>query len=80
MVDSKHYLDWLAMAKKDYRAAQILFEHEADNSMVCFHCQQAIEKYFNGYLLKKMAYSLKATGLLNYVKCVNHTIGIFMIS
>ncbi len=52
MVDSKRYLDWFTMAKNDLRAAKILFEHEADYALVCFHCQQAIEKYFKGYILK----------------------------
>ncbi len=39
------------MAQKDIRSAKILFEHEADNEIVCFHCQQAIEKYLKGYLV-----------------------------
>ena len=28
-----------------------MFEHDADNEIVCFHCQQAIEKYLKGYLI-----------------------------
>ena len=39
------------MAQKDIKSARILFEHDADNEMVCFHCQQAIEKYLKGYLI-----------------------------
>lgn len=41
------------MAEKDFRSAKILFEHNADNEIVCFHCQQAIEKYLKGYLIFK---------------------------
>lgn len=68
MVDSQHYFDWITMAKKDYRAAQILLEHGADNSLVCFHCQQAIEKYFKGYLLKKSNSLVEGHGLIKLCK------------
>lgn len=40
------------MAKQDMRSAKILFEHDADNGIVCFHCQQAIEKYLKGFLIR----------------------------
>lgn len=43
--------EWFQMAKKDIRSAIILFEHGADNEIICFHCQQAIEKYLKGYLI-----------------------------
>ncbi|EGD49576.1 HEPN domain protein [Ruminiclostridium papyrosolvens DSM 2782] len=33
------------------RSAEILLEHNADNGIVCFHCQQAIEKYLKGFLI-----------------------------
>lgn len=39
------------MAHKDLRSAKILFEYDADNEIVCFHCQQAVEKYLKGYLI-----------------------------
>lgn len=39
------------MAQKDLRSAKILFEHGADYEIVCFHCQQTLEKYFKGYLI-----------------------------
>ncbi|MHB9095066.1 MAG: HEPN domain-containing protein [Eubacteriales bacterium] len=42
MVDTKRYNDWVVMAEKDLRSAKILFEHDADYGIVCFHCQQAI--------------------------------------
>lgn len=35
------------------RGASILFEHDADFALVCFHCQQAAEKYLKGYLIYK---------------------------
>lgn len=54
MVDTIKYNEWFIMAQKDIKSAKILFEHDADNEMVCFHCQQAIEKYLKGYLIFKM--------------------------
>jgi len=45
VVDTKRYKEWLTMAEKDLKSAKILFEHDADYGIVCFHCQQAIEKY-----------------------------------
>lgn len=53
MVDTKRYEDWFKMAKKDLQSAKILFEHEADYGIVCFHCQQAAEKFLKGYLVKQ---------------------------
>jgi HEPN domain-containing protein len=51
LVDTKKHNEWFIMAKKDMRSANILFEHNADNEIICFHCQQAIEKYIKGYIL-----------------------------
>ena len=51
-MDSRRYYDWYTKAKTDLRGAQILFDAEADNSLVAFHCQQAIEKILKGYILK----------------------------
>lgn len=53
MVDTTRYLDWLEMAKKDLKGAEILFEYDGDYGLICFHCQQAIEKYLKGYLISK---------------------------
>ncbi|MDR3599004.1 MAG: HEPN domain-containing protein [Desulfosporosinus sp.] len=43
--------EWFVMAQKDLRSAKILFEYDADNEIVCFHCQQTLEKYLKGYLI-----------------------------
>ncbi len=51
MADTVKYNEWFVMAEKDLKSAKILFEHDADNEIVCFHCQQAIEKYPKGYLI-----------------------------
>ncbi|MCK9479783.1 MAG: HEPN domain-containing protein [Firmicutes bacterium] len=52
MADSTRHLDWYDKAEKDLKGAQILFRYKGDNSLVAFHCQQAIEKAFKGYILK----------------------------
>jgi len=51
LVDTDKYNEWFIMANKDLKSAKILFEHDADNEIVCFHCQQTIEKYLKGYLI-----------------------------
>ncbi|MBO8159056.1 HEPN domain-containing protein [Thermosyntropha sp.] len=52
MVDSKKYEEWFKMAQKDMKGAKILYEHKGDNGIICFHCQQAIEKHLKGFLIK----------------------------
>lgn len=51
MVDTIKHREWFDMAKKDMKSAEILYEHDADNGIVCFHCQQSIEKYLKGFLI-----------------------------
>lgn len=68
MVDSSRYFDWLERGKKDLQGAQILFEHNVDNALVCFHCQQALEKYFKGYLLKKNNQLVEGHSLIKLCK------------
>lgn len=53
MVDTVKYIGWLEMAGKDLNGAKILFEHDADYGLVCFHCQQSVEKSLKGYLIFK---------------------------
>ncbi|MEN6326909.1 MAG: HEPN domain-containing protein [Syntrophomonas sp.] len=50
-MDSSEFNEWFRMAQKDIRSARILFQYDADNEIICFHCQQAIEKYLKGYLV-----------------------------
>lgn len=41
--------EWLKFAKDDLRSAEILLTAEIFN-MVCFHCQQAVEKSLKAFL------------------------------
>ncbi|WFA10459.1 HEPN domain-containing protein [Tissierella sp. Yu-01] len=67
-MDTTRYLDWLEMAKKDLRGAEILFEYKADYGLVCFHCQQTIEKYLKGYLLYKTGVLQEGHSLIKLCK------------
>ena len=45
--------DWLLLADKDLRAAEILLDNEYPlTNIVAFHCQQTIEKYFKAFLIE----------------------------
>lgn len=53
MVDSKSYEEWINMAKKDLRGAEILYEARGVEELVAFHCQQAVEKHLKAFLIKE---------------------------
>jgi HEPN domain-containing protein len=53
MADSKVSSDWYVMSEKDRRSAQILLDADGDNEVICFHCQQAVEKSIKGYLVSQ---------------------------
>lgn len=53
MVNTLKYREWFEIADKDLNGAKILYEHGADYGLVLFHLQQAVEKYFKGYLIYK---------------------------
>ena len=47
--------EWIEKADHDYQTALIVFRTKKKPlyDMVCFHCQQCIEKIFKGYLIHK---------------------------
>lgn len=51
--EEKIYLQtWLIKANEDFGAAQILFKNEMPLIVpVCFHCQQAVEKFLKAFLV-----------------------------
>ena len=63
-MDSRRYLDWYDKALKDFRGAEILYDSDADNSLVAFHCQQAIEKMLKGYILKNTEQLIEGHSLI----------------
>ena len=56
----KKIKEWIDIADKDIRAAHLILQDENLTGTVSFHCQQAIEKYFKGYLLEN-GWKLKKT-------------------
>jgi len=66
--DSKNYYQWFEMAHKDLESARILFQHDADYGIVCFHLQQAAEKYLKGYLLQKIGVIQEGHNLVKLCK------------
>lgn len=47
----KHTRQWIRKAESDIRVARHLFKLKPwPSDEICFHCQQAIEKYFKGLL------------------------------
>jgi HEPN domain-containing protein len=44
-------LEWLNFAEADLDSARILNDaHRKHNEIICYHCQQAVEKYLKGFL------------------------------
>ncbi len=50
--------EWIEHAENDFSAAEQLFESKKRslNEIVCFHCQQCIEKYLKGLLIEHEIY------------------------
>jgi len=81
LVDTDRYNEWFAMAQKDLRSAKILFDHDADNEIVCFHCQQTLEKYLKGYLIAVTGELQQGHNLLKLCKKVminDNTFNVFL--
>ncbi|GHU75092.1 hypothetical protein AGMMS49992_18340 [Clostridia bacterium] len=46
--------EWLRFADNDLLASEhMLQQHPMLHEIICFHCQQAVEKYLKGYLISK---------------------------
>lgn len=51
MVDTKDYLQWLAKAENDLKAAKLILAGEQLYDISAFHCQQCVEKALKAYVL-----------------------------
>lgn len=49
--DSFNYRDWMEKAGHDLEDAQRLLENNGYTDTICFHAQQAAEKYLKAYLV-----------------------------
>lgn len=46
-----NYAEWIEKAEHDLEAARELFNISKTYDVVCFHCQQAVEKYVKAFLV-----------------------------
>ncbi|MDR0937384.1 MAG: HEPN domain-containing protein [Oscillospiraceae bacterium] len=52
MVDNAYVRKWFDKADADYRSSERLFGfYPADIDVICYHCQQSVEKWLKGYLV-----------------------------
>lgn len=77
MIDTKRYQDWFKKGDQDIKGAHILYNHDGDLGIVCFHCQQALEKYFKGYLIYKTGLLQEGHSLIKLCKKASSYDGIF---
>jgi len=51
-MDRELVLEWLRFADMDLDAAEVVYCHRPQHlGIICYHCQQAAEKYLKGYLV-----------------------------
>ncbi|HPJ39792.1 MAG TPA: HEPN domain-containing protein, partial [Spirochaetota bacterium] len=54
MDKSKEYSEWLKYADADLESAEILnTQYRKPLNIICYHCQQAAEKYLKGFLVSQ---------------------------
>jgi len=51
MTDAEYIKEWISKAEKDIKTVEIMKEVEDVTEIVCFHCQQAVEKYLKALLI-----------------------------
>lgn len=53
MGESKNYKDWFEFADMDLSSAKFLFDkmYKKPYEIICYHCQQAAEKFIKGVML-----------------------------
>lgn len=52
MTNEEYVQEWLNKAEKDIKTVEIMKEFEDLTEIICFHCQQAVEKYLKALLIK----------------------------
>ncbi|MDP1689164.1 MAG: HEPN domain-containing protein [bacterium] len=49
---SKYVADWILRANEDLKTSEILLREGAMSNTICFHAQQAVEKYLKSFLAR----------------------------
>ena len=53
-MDNEQVLKWFCFSDMDLDAAEVLLNHHPQHlEIICYHCQQAAEKYLKGYLFSR---------------------------
>jgi len=53
-MDKRLILEWFRFADTDLDTAEVLLEYRPQHyEIICYHCQQSVEKYLKGYLIYK---------------------------
>ena len=74
MVDSEFVMPWIQKADNDISAARHLAEsmYPAPVEIICFHCQQAAEKYLKAFLVYNDQEPPKTHDLIELAKHCNN--------
>ena len=51
MSNEQYIKEWIDKANKDIKAVEKLKDEQDITEIVCFHCQQAVEKYLKAFLI-----------------------------
>lgn len=51
MTDEEYVKEWISKAEKDIKTVETMKKVEDVTEIVCFHCQQAVEKYLKALLI-----------------------------
>ncbi|HOP30277.1 MAG TPA: HEPN domain-containing protein [Spirochaetota bacterium] len=66
---NKELSEWLKYALDDLESAEILNQqHKKPLNIICYHCQQAAEKYLKGFLVSKYIPFEKTHDLLKLIE------------
>jgi len=71
--------EWISKAEQDHAAAIALLKRRAlkVNDIICFHCQQCIEKYLKAYLTSRSKHFPKSHSLENLGNIASKSDGSF---
>lgn len=47
----EYFKEWQKKADEDFESVKILLENYGIPAIICYHCQQVVEKYLKGYLV-----------------------------
>ena len=60
---------WFEKAEQDFKTVEILLQsNEGPPGIICFHCQQAVEKFLKAFLVERDVEFLKTHDLLQLIE------------